>query len=277
MEEVKQSLREMIEWPIKNPELFSEMGIRAPRGVLLYGPPGTGKTLLAKALANEIEANFLVVKGPELLSKWFSESARMIRELFRRARQLAPCIIFFDEIDAMVPRRGVDNTEGGREIDARVNQLLTLLDGIDPNHGIFVLGATNRPGALDSALLRPGRLDRLVLIPSPDEKARKEILKIHTQDTPIEGDLEELLTDLAQRTQHFSGADLENLCREAVLASLRDDFDRRLVSNEHFEEAIAKVSPSVDPQLEQYYEKFATEIIGTQRKKKFPKSTYSYG
>ncbi|MFX0149715.1 MAG: AAA family ATPase [Candidatus Hodarchaeota archaeon] len=277
LHDTKNLLQEQIEWQFKNPKVLEEMGVKPSGGMLLYGPPGNGKTLLAKALATELQASFISVRGPELLSVWFGESAKIIRELFNRAKKLAPCIVFFDEIDAMVPRRGVDNTEGGREIDATVNQLLTLLDGIDPNHGIFVLGATNRPGALDLALLRPGRLDRLVLIPSPNEKARKEILKIHTQNTPIEGDLEELLTDLAKRTQHFSGADLENLCREAVLASLRDDFKRRIVSKEHFEEAITKVSPSVDPQLEKYYDKFATEIIGTQRKKKFPKSTYSYG
>jgi transitional endoplasmic reticulum ATPase len=277
LHDTKNLLQEQIEWQFRNPEVLEKMGVKPSGGMLLYGPPGNGKTLLAKAIATELQASFISVKGPELLSVWFGESAKIIRELFNRAKKLAPCIVFFDEIDAMVPRRGVDNTEGGREIDATVNQLLTLLDGMDPNHGIFVLGATNRPGALDLALLRPGRLDRLVLIPSPDEEARKEILKIHTQDIPIKGDPEKLLTDLAQRTERFSGADLENLCREAVLASLRDDFNRRMVLNEHFEEAMAKVSPSVDPQLEQYYEKFTTEIIGIIRKETTPKRKIIYG
>ncbi|MHA2329729.1 MAG: AAA family ATPase, partial [Candidatus Hodarchaeales archaeon] len=266
LEEIKQLLKEQINWQIESPEVLEEMGIKPSRGMLLYGPPGNGKTLLAKAVATEIQANFISVKGPELLSVWFSESAKIIRELFGRARKLIPCIIFFDEIDAMVPRRGGDQSDGGREIDATVNQLLTLLDGIDSSPGIFVIGATNRPGALDLALLRPGRLDRLILVPSPDETSRLEILKIHSENIPIDEDRNNILTEIAEDTEQFSGADLENIVREAVLACLREDFTKRSITIEHFKEALTKVSPSVDPILQQYYEKFASEVIGAESK-----------
>ncbi|MHA1330336.1 MAG: AAA family ATPase, partial [Candidatus Hodarchaeales archaeon] len=169
LEDVKQSLKEMIEWPISYPHVFREMGIKYPRGVLLYGPPGTGKTMLAKALAKEIQANFIVVKGPELLSKWFSESARMVREMFNRARQLSPCIVFFDEIDAIATRRGGGfSSSSSRERDRIINQLLASLDGVEKLEGVFVIGATNRPDSIDPALLRPGRLDRLIYVPVPD-------------------------------------------------------------------------------------------------------------
>lgn len=258
--EIKKILQEQITLQFRNPEILQEMGIKPSHGLLFYGPPGNGKTLLAKAIATELQANFISVKGPELLSVWFGESAKIIRELFNQAQKLSPCIIFFDEIDAMVPRRGVDSTEGGREIDATVNQLLTLLDGMENTQGIFVMGATNRPNALDPALLRPGRLDRLILVPSPDEISREEILKVHTRNIPIKADKVKLLQEMANLTENYSGADLENLCREAVLTCLREDFNQREVQYIHFETALKKVSPSVDPELQQFYKNFATEI-----------------
>ncbi|UCE13961.1 MAG: AAA family ATPase [Candidatus Heimdallarchaeota archaeon] len=252
LEEVQQSLKEMIEWPIRFPEVFAEMGIRAPRGVLLYGPPGTGKTLLAKALANEIQANFLVVKGPELLSKWFAESARQIRTLFRRARQLAPCIIFFDEIDALAgPRGGALSTDGSRERDRVINQLLASLDGIERMRGVFVVGATNRPNAIDPALLRPGRLDRLIYIPVPDLEARIKILKVHTKTMPLAENVD--LQKLAEATENFTGADLENLCREAAYAGLRRDFSSRKVTGVDFEYALSVCRPTVTPEVIRFY------------------------
>ncbi|MFX0149716.1 MAG: AAA family ATPase [Candidatus Hodarchaeota archaeon] len=252
LEEVKQSLREMIEWPIKNPELFFEMGIRAPRGVLLYGPPGTGKTLLAKALANEIEANFLVVKGPELLSKWFSESARMIRELFRRARQLAPCIIFFDEIDALAtPRGGAYSSDSSRERDRIINQLLASMDGMERMKGVYIVGATNRPNAIDPAILRPGRLDRLIYVGIPDIEGRKKILKVHTKKMSLDSNVD--LQELAQLTQNYTGADLENLCRESAYAGLRRDISTRIVTNEDFQTALKVCRPSITDEIVRYY------------------------
>lgn len=272
LDDIKQLLIEQIEWQFESPEVLEEMGITPSQGILLYGPPGNGKTLLAKAVATEMQASFISVKGPELLSVWFGESAKIIRDLFTRAKKLAPCIIFFDEIDSMVPRRGSDNTEGGREIDATVNQLLTLLDGMDSYQGIFVMGATNRPAALDLALLRPGRLDRLILVPSPNKKSRKEILHIHTRNVPIEGNRENFLLEIAKNTEGFSGADLENLIRESMLACLREDFSQRILSSKHFDEALTRVNASVDPKLLQYYEKFASELFGKEITSKSPLS-----
>ncbi|MHA2247689.1 MAG: AAA family ATPase [Candidatus Hodarchaeales archaeon] len=279
LNDIKQLLKEQIEWQFENPEVLKEMGVKPSQGILLYGPPGNGKTLLAKAVATEMKANFISVKGPELLSVWFGESAKIIRELFSRAKKLAPCIIFFDEIDAMVPRRGGNSSDGGREIDATVNQLLTLLDGMDSTQGIFVMGATNRPGALDLALLRPGRLDRLVLVPSPDEESRKEILRIHLRNVPIENtnnNQENLINEIVTDTNLFSGADLENIVRESVLVCLREDFKQRVVRLKHFKEALNKVSPSVSPALQQYYNKFASEVIGAKGKEIISRHPFTY-
>ncbi|MHA1228192.1 MAG: AAA family ATPase, partial [Candidatus Hodarchaeales archaeon] len=261
LNEIKKMLKETIFIQFKQPEVLHEMGIKPSRGLLFFGPPGNGKTLLAKAIASELEANYISIKGPELLSVWFGESAKIIRELFSKAKRLSPCILFFDEIDAMVPRRGADSSEGGREIDATVNQLLTLLDGVEENSGVFVLGATNRPGALDPALLRPGRMGKLVLIPSPDKEARKEILSIHAKDVPIKGNRDEIMSFLAEKTENFSGADLANLCREAVLTSLREDFDQRTVSKKHFMQALDVINPSVSQELRDYYGKFSSEML----------------
>ncbi|WP_297512250.1 CDC48 family AAA ATPase, partial [Thermococcus sp.] len=202
LEDVKQELREAVEWPLKYPEAFMGLGITPPKGILLYGPPGTGKTLLAKAVANESEANFIAIKGPEVLSKWVGESEKNIREIFRKARQAAPTVIFIDEIDAIAPRRG---TDVNRVTDRLINQLLTEMDGIERNSGVVVIAATNRPDILDPALLRPGRFDRLILVPAPDEKARLEIFKVHTRKVPLAEDVN--LEELAKRTEGYTGAD----------------------------------------------------------------------
>ncbi len=279
LKEVKQLLKEQIKWRFEDPDTLKQMGVKPSSGLLLYGPPGTGKTLLAKALATEMHARFISIKGPELLSVWFGESARIIRQLFKRAQKLAPCILFFDEIDAMVPRRGSDaDSDGGQEIDATVNQLLTLLDGMDSsNDEIFIIGATNRPNALDTALLRPGRLDRLVLTPPPDLEGRKEIIRVHTKKVPLVGDREEMIIDLAKLTEDFSGADIENLVREAVLASLRENFNQREVSYSHFQTALALVSPSIDQGIIKHYEQFVSEVLGSPRNVISSQKPFTYG
>ncbi|WP_457741529.1 AAA family ATPase, partial [Thermococcus sp.] len=267
LEEVKQELREAVEWPLKYPKAFERLGIEPPRGILLYGPPGTGKTLLAKAVANESEANFIGIRGPEVLSKWVGESEKRIREIFRKARQAAPTVIFIDEIDAIAPSRGA---EGDRVTDRLINQLLTEMDGIQENSGVVVIAATNRPDILDPALLRPGRFDRLILVPAPDEKARFEILKVHTRRVPLAKDVK--LEELAKKTEGYSGADLEALVREAALIAMRrvmkelpkslveeesEEFLERLkVSRRDFEEALKKVKPSITPYMIEYYKNF---------------------
>lgn len=253
LENVQQSLKEMIQWPIEHSNIFKEMGIRSPRGVLLYGPPGTGKTLLAKALANEIQANFLVVKGPELLSKWFAESARMVRDLFSRAKQLAPCIIFFDEIDALATKRGGSYAStSSKERDRIINQLLASLDGVDKMKGVYVVGATNRPNAIDPALLRPGRLDRLIYVPVPAHQGRFKILKVHTRNMPLGDDVD--LEQISKSAMNYTGADLENLCREAAYASLRRDSSSRIVTKDDFNTALGICRSSVNSEIIKFYQ-----------------------
>jgi len=216
LDSVKQKLREMVEWPLKYPNVYRAAGIEPPKGVLLYGPPGTGKTLLAKAVANESEANFIAIKGPEVLSKWIGESEKRIREIFAKARQAAPTIIFIDEIDAVAPPRGSDVNH---VTDRLVNQLLTEMDGIEKNSGVIVIAATNRPDMIDPALLRPGRFDRMIEVPLPDKKARLEIFKIHTRNMPLAEDVN--LDALAELTEGMSGADIAGICREAGLMAIR--------------------------------------------------------
>src|SRR3989344_8849326 len=185
LEEVKGSLKEVVQWPLESPEAFTRLGIKPPTGVLLYGPPGTGKTLLAKAVATESGANFISVRGPEVLSMWVGESERMIRDLFKRAKQVAPSVIFFDEIDSIASKRGLD--AGSRAYENIVSQILVEMSGLEDLHNVVVIAATNRPDMIDQALLRPGRFEKQILVPAPDEKARLEILKIHTKDKPIDG------------------------------------------------------------------------------------------
>ncbi len=257
LDEVKQELREAVEWPLKNPKVFEEMGIRPPKGILLFGPPGTGKTLLAKAAATESGANFIAVRGPEILSKWVGESEKAVRKIFERARQVAPAIVFFDEIDSIAPARGYRHDTSG-VTDRIVNQLLAEMDGIVPLQNVVVIAATNRPDIIDPALLRPGRFDRLIYVPPPDKEARKQILQIHTRKVPLADDVD--LDKLAEMTEGYTGADLEALVREAVMVKLREKFEVGPVSMKHFEQALKRVPPSLTPEDVRRYERLAREL-----------------
>lgn len=239
--DVKQELQEAVEWPLKYPEKFQKFGIRPPKGTLLYGVPGTGKTLLAKAVASESEANFISVKGPELLSKWVGESEQGVREVFRKAKQTAPTVIFFDEIDAIASSRSGNDGDSG--VTKRVvNQLLTEMDGMEELEDVAVIAATNRPDILDSGLMRPGRFDRHIKVDVPNEEGRLAIFKVHTKDMPLADDVD--LKKLAKQTEGYVGADIEAVCREAAMLTLRDDLDSETVTKKYFQEAIDKVKPS---------------------------------
>ena len=249
LESAKQELREAVEWPLKYPESFDKFGVRPPRGVLVYGPPGTGKTLLAKAVANESDANFIAIKGPELLSKWVGESEKGVREVFRKARQTAPTVIFFDEIDSIASTRGGGSTDSG--VTQRVvNQLLTEIDGLEELQDVAVVAATNRVDIIDPALLRPGRFDRHVKVDTPDEAARMEIFKVHTKDMPLADDVD--LEKLAKKADGYVGADIEAVCREAVMLTLRNDLKAEQVKMKQFREAMEKVKPKSEVNLRQY-------------------------
>jgi len=250
LKDVKDRLVEAVEWPIKSPDVFKKMGIDPPKGILLYGPPGCGKTLLARAVATESEANFITIKGPEIFSKWVGESEKAIREIFRKGRMAAPAVIFIDELDSVVPRRGIGYADSG-VTERAVSQLLTELDGIGGLHGVVVIGATNRPDILDPALLRPGRLDALIYVPPPDEKSRLEIFKIHTADMPLGKDFS--LAEFAEMTKGYSGADIEALCREAAMSALRRSMKEKHVSVKDFKMAMKKVGPSISPDMESWY------------------------
>ena len=317
LDEAKQQLREAVEWPLTKPEVFKRMGITPPRGILLYGPPGTGKTLLAKAVANESNANFISIKGPEVMSKWVGESEKAVRELFKKARQVAPTIVFLDELDAIAPMRGRDT--GTHVTESVVNQLLTSIDGLESMEGVVVIGATNRPDIIDQGLLRPGRFDRLVLIRAPDMRSRLEIFKIHTKNIPIELSKEELKeiglelkdeieemarenlieigTDgqnlsrsnpekqekglikgkdklkklsekdklmhwLALKTEGYSGADIEALCREAAMLAVRQNDKAKTVQMVHFVNAMDTVRSSITPNIIKFYDK-VSETLGS--------------
>jgi len=268
MEDVKQELKEAVEWPLKYPESFTRMGVRPPRGVLIYGAPGTGKTLLARAVAKESEANFISVKGPELISKWVGESEKGIRKIFDKARQASPSVVFFDELDSIAPRRagGTDNRVGERV----VNQLLTEMDGLQEMHDVVVIAATNRPDILDTALLRPGRFDRIILAPVPDEKTREKIFEIHMKPMPVKG---VSAKELAVETKGYTGADIESICREAAILALREDIKAKEVAKAHFDKALDKVRPSASEDIEKAYEElkdFFRSARGKQLKEEKP-------
>jgi transitional endoplasmic reticulum ATPase len=217
LESLKEELREAVEWPLKHKEAFQYVNVSPPKGILLHGPPGTGKTLIAKALAKMTESNFISVKGPELLSKWVGESEKGVREIFRKARQASPCIIFFDEIDALVPTRsGADSSHVTENV---VSQILTEIDGLEELHNVLVVGATNRLDIVDSALLRPGRFDRIIEVPRPDAKGRRYIFEIHTRKKPLADNVS--LEDLVDITDGFTGAEIAAVCSRAAIAALR--------------------------------------------------------
>ncbi len=259
IENSKQELRETIEWPLRYPSSFSKIGIRPPRGVLLYGAPGTGKTLLAKAVAKESDANFIQVKGPSLLSMWVGKSEEGIRKIFEKARQVSPCVVFFDEIDAIASKRG--NIEGGSRVTENVlNQLLAEMDGIETLSNVVVIGATNRPDILDPAIVRPGRFDRIVYVNIPTEDGRLQILEIHAKNMPIKNK-KKVITELAKKTEGYTGADLENLCREAGMLALRENIEANEVTERHFEKAMDKVLPSVSKSDEERYKQIERKYL----------------
>ncbi len=251
LDDAKQELKEAVEWPMTYGPMFEHMKAEPPRGILLYGPPGTGKTLLAKAVATESQANFISVKGPEFLSKWVGESEKAVRETFRKARQAAPCIIFFDEIDAITPTRG--SGFDSKVTERVISQILTEIDGLESLHNVTVIAATNRPDIIDPALLRPGRFDRMVYVPPPEKEARKNIFGIHTREKPLADDVD--LEKLADMTDGFTGADIAAACNEAVMLAIREYIDsgqpvddesvkKYRVSMKHFEEAVEKIKKS---------------------------------
>jgi transitional endoplasmic reticulum ATPase len=257
LETAKMELKESVEWPLKNAHLFSKMGIKPPKGILLFGPPGCGKTLLARAVATESEANFISIKGPEVFSKWVGESEKAIREVFRKARMSSPAIIFFDEIDSLVPRRGSGFGDSGAS-DRVISQLLTEIDGIASLQDVVVLAATNRPDIVDPAVMRPGRFDRLIYVSEPKKEGRLEIFKIHTKDMPLKKGVN--LQELAQNTKGYSGADIESICREAAMVSLRKDINSNIVAYEDFQDALKKIGPSISPDMEKWYKSFMRQV-----------------
>jgi transitional endoplasmic reticulum ATPase len=254
LKEAQQALKEGIELPLRNPEAFRRLGIRPANGFLLYGPPGTGKTLLAKAVARESEANFIATKSADLLSKWYGESEQQVARLFARARQVAPTVIFIDEIDSLAPTRG--GGIGEPAVTERVvNTLLAEMDGLEDLQGVVVIGATNRPTLLDPALLRPGRFDELIYVTVPEPEARLQILKIHTEKVPVGEDVD--LQKLADSTRGYTGADLEDLVRRAGLQALREDLDASVVPMRFFDDALKESRASVTPEMEKEYEEIA--------------------
>lgn len=257
LEEVKQELREAVEWPLKSPQMFKRFGVHPPRGILLYGPPGCGKTLLARAVATESEANFISIKGPEVFSKWVGESEKAVREVFRKGRMAAPSIIFFDEFDSLVPKRGAGYGDS-RVTERVISQLLTEMDGIATLEDLLVVAATNRPDLVDSAVLRPGRFDRLIYVPEPDEEARKKIFEIYTKDMPLAENID--LSQLASLTKNYSGADVEAVCREAALTALRRNVEAKEVTMADFNEAMKRRGPTISPEMENWYKSFMQQI-----------------
>ena len=257
LEQVKMELKQAVEWPLKNPESFQKMGIKPPRGILLYGPPGCGKTAIAKAVATESEANFISIKGPQLISMWVGESEKGIRQVFQRAGQVSPVIVFFDEIDSVAARRGMSMDSGVGE--RMVNQLLTELDGIEELKGVVFIAATNRPDLIDPALMRPGRIDKIVKVPAPDIESRKSIFGIHLKGVPLAKNVSG--ADLAEKTEGYSGADIEGLIREAALIAMQEaNFKPTEIKLSNFEEAMKKVQPSISKETMESYDAFKATV-----------------
>ena len=270
---VKQELIEAVEWPLKHKEAFARLGIKPPKGILLYGPPGTGKTLLAKAVAKESEANFISVKGPELLSKWVGESEKAVRKVFEKARQTSPCVVFFDEIDSLAPHRSA-STGDSNVTERVVNQLLTELDGMQELNDVVVIAATNRPDMVDSALLRPGRFDRILLVPVPDKVTRKQIFEVHLKGMKIAKGVD--VDALVEKTEGYAGADIAAVCREAGMLALRENIKAKEVGMEYLLAALLKVRPSVNKQIEAAYKEFEEGFRQVRGKEMAEKPSY-YG
>ena len=247
LDALKEELREAVEWPIKHKEAFDYVNVETPKGILLHGPPGTGKTLIAKALAKMTESNFISIKGPELLSKWVGESEKGVREIFRKARQAAPCIIFLDEIDALVPRRGSGGSES-HATESVVSQILTEIDGLEELQNVLIVGATNRLDIVDEALLRPGRFDRIIEVSNPDSKGRQHIFRIHTKKKPLANDVN--VTKLVELTNGFSGAEIGAVANRAAITALKryvsgqsQNLKEIKISQQDLIDAIDKVKP----------------------------------
>ncbi|MCW3133467.1 MAG: CDC48 family AAA ATPase [Methanophagales archaeon] len=270
LEHAKQELKEVVEWPLKYPETFDRLKTKPPKGILLFGPPGTGKTMLVKAVANATEANFISIKGPELLSKWVGESEKAVREIFRKAKQAAPCIIFLDEIDSIAPVRG--RGYDSHVTERVVSQMLTAMDGLEELKDVIIIAATNRPDMVDPALLRPGRLDRLIYIPPPDKEERKKIFEVHLRGKPLGEDVD--IEELAKRTDGYVGADIAGIVKEAVMSALREfitsgiseEHVKEAVKNivikkKHFETAIKSVRPTVTPEAQEKFAEKAEDFV----------------
>ena len=254
--EIKERLKESVEWPLTKPELFKHFGIKPPRGIVLFGAPGTGKTMLAKAIANEAKANFISIKGPELISKWVGESEKAIREIFKKAKQASPSIIFLDEFESIAGMRSSGSSTGGSDVSNRVvNQLLASMDGVESLDGVIVVAATNRPEMIDPALLRSGRFERVLHVPPPDKQAIDAILKIHTAGMPLS---KFSLDGILGGIDGFTGADIESVCREAALIAMRAN--KMKVNKGHFDEAISRVRPTVTPEMLEYYSKMEEKL-----------------
>merc|ERR1712099_7591 len=235
LENVKKELQELVQYPVEHPEKFLQFGMQPSRGVLFYGPPGCGKTLMAKAVANECQANFISVKGPELLTMWFGESEANVRDVFEKARQAAPCVLFFDELDSIAQQRGGSQGDGGGAADRVMNQLLTEMDGVGAKKNVFIIGATNRPDIIDTALMRPGRLDQLIYIPMPDFESRLSILRATLRKSPVSQEVD--LSYMASQTDKFTGADLTEICQTACKMAIREEIERDIERDRMREEA----------------------------------------
>uniref|UniRef100_A0A8C3X7M4 ATPase family gene 2 protein homolog A n=1 Tax=Catagonus wagneri TaxID=51154 RepID=A0A8C3X7M4_9CETA len=253
MENIKLKLKQAVEWPLKHPESFTQMGIQPPKGVLLYGPPGCSKTMIAKALANESGLNFLAIKGPELMNKYVGESERAVREIFRKARAVAPSIIFFDELDALAVERG-SSSGAGSVADRVLAQLLTEMDGIEQLKDVTILAATNRPDRIDKALMRPGRIDRIIYVPLPDAATRREIFNLQFHSMPISKEVD--MNELILRTDTYSGAEIIAVCREAALLALEEDIQANCIMKRHFTQALSTVTPRLPESLRRFYEDY---------------------